>query len=97
MVDSLRTGFNTDRVTKAVLTKLAVVPMPPGYRLVPAGEIESRQESFGGIGSAVIVAVFAILAIHFLKGEVKLDWSGLASTTCGISAPRNGSCAVSTS
>ena len=63
----VRTGFNTDRVTKAVLTKLAAVPMPPGYRLVPAGEIESRQESFGGIGSAVIVAVFAILAILVLE------------------------------
>jgi multidrug efflux pump subunit AcrB len=34
---------------------------------VPAGEIESRQESFGGIGSAVIVAVFAILAILVLE------------------------------
>jgi multidrug efflux pump subunit AcrB len=62
-----RTGFNTDRVTKAVLARLAEVPMPPGYRLVPAGEIESRQESFGGIGSAVIVAVFAILAILVLE------------------------------
>jgi multidrug efflux pump subunit AcrB len=54
-------------VTKAVLARLAEVPMPPGYRLVPAGEIESRQESFGGIGSAVIVAVFAILAILVLE------------------------------
>jgi multidrug efflux pump subunit AcrB len=63
----VRTGFNTDRVTKEVLTKLDAVPMPPGYRLVPAGEIESRQESFGGIGSAVIVAIFAILAILVLE------------------------------
>jgi multidrug efflux pump subunit AcrB len=62
-----RTGFNTDRVTRAVLAKLEAVPLPPGYRLVPAGEIESRQESFGGIGSAVIVAVFAILAILVLE------------------------------
>jgi multidrug efflux pump subunit AcrB len=62
-----RTGFNTDRVTRAVLAKVQSTPMPPGYRLVPAGEIESRQESFGGIGSAVIVAVFAILAILVLE------------------------------
>jgi multidrug efflux pump subunit AcrB len=41
--------------------------MPPGYRLVPAGEIESRQESFGGIGSAVIVTTFLILAILVLE------------------------------
>lgn len=63
----VRTGYNTDRVTRAVLTKLGAVRLPPGYRLVPAGEIESRQESFGGIGSAIIVAVFAILAILVLE------------------------------
>jgi multidrug efflux pump subunit AcrB len=62
-----RTGFNTDRVTKAVLAKLGGVSIPSGYQLTPAGEIESRQESFGGIGSAVIVAVFAILAILVLE------------------------------
>jgi multidrug efflux pump subunit AcrB len=62
-----RTGFNTDRVTKAVLEKLEGFALPAGYRLVPAGEIESRQESFGGIGAAIIVAVFAILAILVLE------------------------------
>ena len=63
----VKTGYNTDRVTREVLAKLTSVTLPPGYRLVPAGEIESRQESFGGIGSAVIVAVFAILAILVLE------------------------------
>jgi len=63
----VRTGFNTDRVTKAALARLADVPMPGGYRLVAAGEIESREESFGGVGSAVIVAMFAILAILVLE------------------------------
>jgi len=63
----VRTDFNTDRVTRAVLARLDSLPMPAGYRLVPAGEIESRQESFGGIGSAIIVAVFAIMAILVLE------------------------------
>jgi multidrug efflux pump subunit AcrB len=63
----VRTGFNTDRVTKDVLAKLEGLKLPPGYRLVPAGEIESRQESFGGIGGAIIVAVFGILAILVLE------------------------------
>ena len=63
----VQTGFNTDRVTKAVLARLDSLELPPDYRLVAAGEIESRQESFGGIGSAVIVAVFAILAILVLE------------------------------
>lgn len=63
----VRTGYNTDRVTKAVLGSLDGLSLPAGYRLVPAGEIESRQESFGGIGTAIIVAVFGILAILVLE------------------------------
>jgi multidrug efflux pump subunit AcrB len=63
----VRSGFNTDRVTKAVLARLDTLPLPAGYRIVAAGEIESRQESFGGIGSAVIVATFLILAILVLE------------------------------
>ncbi len=63
----VKSGFNTDAVTKEVLQGLDAVTLPPGYVLRPAGEIESRQESFGGIGAAIIVAVFAILAILVLE------------------------------
>jgi multidrug efflux pump subunit AcrB len=63
----VRTGFNTDAVTKSILAQLDTMPFPPGYGWTPAGEIESRQESFGGVGNAVIVAVFAILAILVLE------------------------------
>ncbi len=63
----VRTGYNTDRVTRQALASLDSVKLPHGYRIVPAGEIESRQESFGGIGSAVIVATFLILAVLVLE------------------------------
>jgi multidrug efflux pump subunit AcrB len=43
------------------------VEFPEGYRWEPAGEFESRQESFGGVGNAVIVAVFMVLAILVLE------------------------------
>ncbi|MCC6927954.1 MAG: efflux RND transporter permease subunit [Gemmatimonadaceae bacterium] len=61
------TGFNTDRVTKAVLARIPDLDLPSGYRLVPAGELESRQESFGGLGTAIILATFGILAILILE------------------------------
>ncbi|MGH7519024.1 MAG: efflux RND transporter permease subunit [Gemmatimonadales bacterium] len=64
---NVRTGFNTDRVTKAILGRLDGLSLPPGYRIMAAGEIEARQNSFGGVGSAVIVAVFLILAILVLE------------------------------
>ena len=60
-------GFNTDKVTRAVLAKVAVLKLAPGYRIVPAGEYESRQESFGGLGSAIIVAAFGVLAVLVLE------------------------------
>jgi multidrug efflux pump subunit AcrB len=63
----VRTGYNTDRVTRQALAALDSLRLPAGYRIVPAGEIESRQESFGGIGSALIVATFMILAVLVLE------------------------------
>jgi len=63
----VQTGYVTDRVTRSVLSRLDEIDLPAGYRIVPAGEIESRQESFGGVGSAVIVAIFMILAILVLE------------------------------
>jgi multidrug efflux pump subunit AcrB len=63
----VREGFNTDKVTRAVLSRLAGERWPPGVRIVPAGEFQSRQESFGGVGSAIIVAVLGVLAILVLE------------------------------
>jgi multidrug efflux pump subunit AcrB len=63
----VRTGFNTERVTQAAVAALGDTDMPPGYDLVVAGERESREESFGGVGSAVIIAMFMIVAILVLE------------------------------
>ncbi len=64
---NVRTGFNTDRVTRQALTRLERLSLPAGYRLVAAGELESRRDSFGNMGGAIIVATFAILAILVLE------------------------------
>jgi multidrug efflux pump subunit AcrB len=63
----VREGWNTDRVTREVLSRLARETWPAGVRVVPAGEYESRQESFGGLGSAILVAVLGVLAILVLE------------------------------
>lgn len=67
VTSSVRTGFLTDRVTRRIIADLDAVDLPAGYEIVPAGEIESRSETFGGMGGAVIVSAFMTLAILVLE------------------------------
>jgi multidrug efflux pump subunit AcrB len=63
----VREGYNTDRVTSAALAAIRAERWPDGVTLVPAGELESRQESFGGLGTAIIVAAVGVLAVLVLE------------------------------
>ncbi|TAL75461.1 MAG: efflux RND transporter permease subunit [Bacteroidetes bacterium] len=64
---SVKTGYNTDQLAKQILTKAIALKLPEGFKLIPAGEIESNAESFGGIGSAILIAIFGIFAILILE------------------------------
>ncbi|MFT3927852.1 MAG: efflux RND transporter permease subunit [Myxococcales bacterium] len=59
-------GFNVGHVTNDVLSRIAQRALA-GVRLVPAGELETRNESFGGLGVALIVAAFGILGVLVLE------------------------------
>jgi multidrug efflux pump subunit AcrB len=63
----VREGWNTDRVTRAALARISAETFPAGVRVVPAGEIESREESFGGLGTAILVAAVGVLAVLVLE------------------------------
>jgi multidrug efflux pump subunit AcrB len=63
----VQTGENTDRITRQVLAALEKETFPAGVRWTAAGEIESRSESFGGLGTAILVATFMVLAILVLE------------------------------
>ena len=67
VTSNVRSGHSTDQVTRRILDGLGTVALPAGYRMVAAGEIEARQTSFGGVGSAIIVATFLIIAILVLE------------------------------
>ena len=61
-------GKSVNAVTGAVLGRMKTYPMPPGYRFEMGGELESREEAFGGMGKAILAAmlgVFAILVLQF--------------------------------
>lgn len=75
----VKTGYNTDRVSKAILAQLEAFKIPEGYHYVPAGEIESRHESFGGLGTAILIAIFGVLA------TLVLEFRGFKSTLIVLS------------
>lgn len=62
-----RDGYNTDRLTKQALATIARASLPKGVRVMPAGELEKRQESLGGLGAAIVVAIFGVLAVLVLE------------------------------
>ena len=67
VTSQVRTSFNTDRLTRIAMDSLQTWNLPNGYRWVAAGEIESRQESFGGFGGAILIATFGILTVLILE------------------------------
>ena len=60
-------GYNTDRVTSDLIARLDQMQWPRGYYYVPGGELESRTESFGGLQTAIIIALLGIIAILVLE------------------------------
>ena len=61
------TGYTTDDVTQRAIAAVGALHWPPGYRFEAAGEVEARQESFAGLGVAMLVAMFGILAVLVLE------------------------------
>jgi multidrug efflux pump subunit AcrB len=64
---SVKRGYNTDRITKEIMAKISELKLPEGLKIIPAGEIESRKQSFGGIGTAILIAIFGIFAVLILE------------------------------
>ncbi len=63
----VRNGYNTDRLTAETVRRLAALALPTGYRWELGGEAESRARTFGGFGTAILVALFGVLAVIVLE------------------------------
>ncbi|MBC8234431.1 efflux RND transporter permease subunit [bacterium] len=59
--------YSVDKVTKGIISKLDGYNWKPGYYYDVGGEVESRGESFGGMGRAVIIAMIGIFAVLILQ------------------------------
>jgi multidrug efflux pump subunit AcrB len=60
-------GFLVDNVIQDVIGKMDAMNLPGGYKYGMGGEVESRQESFGGFESVIIVTVFLFIAVLILE------------------------------
>lgn len=56
----------TDRVLGEAMTKLNQITLPEGYRLTLGGEYETKQESFAGFNTIIILTAFLFIAVLIL-------------------------------
>src|SRR3954469_6916147 len=60
-------GYNVAALTQQIARQLDAMAWPRGYHYSLGGEKEASQKAFGGIGIAIIVAIFGIFAILVLE------------------------------
>jgi multidrug efflux pump subunit AcrB len=60
-------GYNIAELTRQITAKLDQMDWPRGYHYSLGGESEASAQAFGGIGIAIIVAIFGIFAILVLE------------------------------
>ncbi|MBS1559395.1 MAG: efflux RND transporter permease subunit [Bacteroidetes bacterium] len=63
----VKSGYLYEEVTRAVLKKMDQYTFPKGYRYMAAGEVENKQESFGGLGTIILITAFGFIAVLVLE------------------------------
>jgi multidrug efflux pump subunit AcrB len=59
-------GFLNDKVITEVIAKMNNTKLPLGYSYMMGGDVEASNESFGGLGTIIIVTVFLFIAVLIL-------------------------------
>lgn len=68
VTSDVKGGISVNNVTQSIIKKLENYNFPDGYNYYVAGELEQRDESFGGMGRALIIAlvgIFGVLVLQF--------------------------------
>ncbi len=63
----VRKGYLADRLINETIAGMDKMKLPSGYRYGMGGELESRQDSFSGFGSIIIVTIFLFIAVLILE------------------------------
>ena len=62
-----QSGYLISAVTNEVAAQLEGLRLPPGYVISFGGEAEASARSFGGLGPAILIAIFGVLAVLLLE------------------------------
>lgn len=63
----VKSGYFAAEINGKIKEKLKAMDFPQGYSYVVAGEEESAQRSFGGLGTIIMVTIFGLLAVLILE------------------------------
>ncbi len=67
IIADVHPDFTLDEVMEPVMEQLADYPMPEGYSYHIGGEMESRNEAFGGMTNAIVIAILSIFSVLLLQ------------------------------
>jgi multidrug efflux pump subunit AcrB len=67
ITSDVKRGYSVNTVTQEIAEKLDKINWMRGYRYDIGGEQESREESFGGMSQAVLVALIGIFGVLVLQ------------------------------
>ncbi len=63
VVADVAAGYNLDDIMDPVIEALDDYPFPEGFAYSIGGELEGRQEAFGGMANAIMIAILTIFAV----------------------------------
>ena len=63
----VKKGYLNSEVIQEVESSLKQIHLPQGYSFQMGGEVESRNDSFGGFGTIILVTIFIFIAVLILE------------------------------
>ncbi len=59
-------GYLNESVINVIISKMDALQLPAGYSYIMGGDVEASNESFGGLGTVILVTVFMFVAVLVL-------------------------------
>ncbi len=63
----VQSGYLTSEINAKLMEKLAKFEFPEGFSYKVAGEVESQEDSFAGIGIIILITVFGLFGVLILE------------------------------